>query len=465
MNLNSARPAAIARNLIPRTGLALAACIGLAFASGAQADAITDWNATIDSALATPPPLKTRVMAMAHIAAHDALNSISPRFESYGVVPTANPSASPGAAVAAAMYRVVANQAPAQAPALLVVYNARIAALPPCPIASPTCIVDGIAAGNAAADAILAQRTLDGSATPNLPYNLAPGPGVYQPTPTPTPPFLTMPSFAGWAYVTPFAMNSGSQFRMGPADVLDLSSSTYTRDFNEVKLMGSANAESLGNRSAAQSANARFWPPASWNEIARILVNGSGQDLWQNARLFALVNIAQADGAIAVFDTKYTYNFWRPVTAIRAASTDGNPDTAEDAAWSPYLVTPPYPDYVCGLPTLTGAASEVLERYFNTEDLPFTLTAGGVTQTFANLDQARNAAVDARVHAGIHFRTGCRLGIVLGTHVGAFAFQHYLRPLKPQKGNVTFKATGLGTQNTGKLRPRVAGSAALRFGH
>ena len=466
MNLIPQRPtAALTRNASARKGMALAACIGLAFASGVQADAITDWNATIDAALATPPPLKTRVMAMAHIAAHDALNSISPRFESYGVVPTANPAASPEAAVAAAFYRVVANQAPAQAPALLVIYNARIAALPPCPIAAPSCISDGIAAGNAAADAILAQRTLDGSATPNLPYNLAPGPGVYQPTPTPTPPFLTVPSFAGWAYVTPFAMNSGSQFRMGPAEVLNLASSTYTRDFNEVKKVGAANAEALGNRSAAQSANARFWPPASWNEIARVLVNGSGQDLWQNARLFALINIAQADGAIAVFDTKYTYNFWRPVTAIRAASTDGNPDTEQDASWSPYLVTPPYPDYVCGLPTLTGAATEVIERYFNTEDLPFTLTAGGVTQSFTSLTQAREAAVDARVYAGIHFRTGCRLGITLGRHVGAFTFQHYLRPLKPQKSNVNLRTNGLDLQRPSIARPRLVRSAAARFGH
>ena len=440
------RPATPARRLISKGTLLLACCIGMALTNSAQADAITDWNTSIDAAIGLPPPIKNRVLAMAHIAAHDALNSISPRFESYGVVPTANPAASPDAAVAAAIYRVVANQVPSQAAALLAVYNARIAALPACPIASPTCITDGIAAGNAAADAILVRRTLDGSATPHLPYTLAPGPGVYQPTPTPTAPFISTPSFNGWAYVTPFAMNSGSQFRMDPAELFNLTSSSYSRDFNEVKTMGASNAETLGNRSAAQSANVRFWPPASWNAIGRALVNGIGNDLWQNARMFALLNIAQADAAISVMDTKYTYNFWRPVTAIRAASTDGNPDTVEDASWLPYLVTPPYPDYTCGLTTNSGAASEVLERYFGTENLPFTLTAGGVTQTFLTLTQARDASVDARVHAGIHFRTGCRLGIIQGAQVGRFAYQHYLRPLSPPKGKKLLKKSSLGAQ-------------------
>lgn len=442
------RLATPARRLIPHSARLLGCCIGLAFTASVQADAITDWNTTIDAAIGLPPPLKNRVLAMAHIAANDALNSISPRFESYGVVPTANPAASPDAAVAAAIYQVVANQVPSQAAALLAVYNARIAALPACPIAAPTCIADGITVGEDAAAAILAQRALDGSATPHLPYTLGPAPGVYQPTPIPAFPFLSTPSFNGWAYVTPFAMNSGSQFRMGPAELFNLTSNSYTNEFNEVKTMGASNAETLGNRSAVQSANVRFWPPASWNAIGRELVNGIGNDLWQNARLFALLNIAQADAAIAVMDTKYTYNFWRPVTAIRAASTDGNPATAEDAAWLPYLVTPPYPDYTCGLTTNGGAASEVLQRYFGTENLPFTLTAGGVTQTFQTLTEAREATVDARVHAGIHFRTGCRMGVVQGRQVGRFAYQHYLRPLAPPKGNTVLKRAGLDAQPT-----------------
>ena len=422
----TSRPRAASRPLF----LLLSAVCGLATAGAVQADAVTDWNATVDAALTNPPPLKNRILAMTQIAVHDALNSISPRYESYTVVPMANPGASADAAVAAANYRVVSVTVPALAASIGLVYDARIAALPPCPGGNPDCVAQGIAAGNAAADAILALRANDGSATPHLPYTLAPAPGVYQPTPTPTPPYLTVPSFAGMALVTPFGLTSGSQFRMSPSELFDLTSDTYTRDFAEVKRMGAAGAETSGDRSPAQSANVRFWPPASWNAIARTLADGMGMDRWDHARLLALLNIAQADAAIAVMDTKYTYNFWRPVTAIRNADADGNSATVADAGWLPYLVTPPYPDFTCGLTINAGAASEVLQRFFGTADLPFTLTAGGETLSFADLDAARAASVDARVHAGIHFRTGCRLGVVQGRQVGRFEYQHLLRPAK-----------------------------------
>jgi hypothetical protein len=428
------------RRATARHATLLLTCGGLLGASDvARADAVTDWNATADATLGGPPPARNRQYAMVQIAVHDALNAITPRYESYGAVPPAHPGASPGAAIAAAAHRVLSVTTPAQAANLLLVYNAGLAALPPCPGANPGCVQQGVDAGLAAANAILAQRTGDGSATPHLPYVLAAAPGVYEPTPNPTPDVLAVPAFAGWANVTPFGLVSGAQFRLGPDEVLDLGSEAYTRDYEEVRRTGANNAEAMGQRSAAQSANVRFWPPASWNGVARGLVAGMGMDEWEHARLFALLNIAQSDAAVAVMDSKYTYNFWRPVTAIRALD-DTNPATVQDGAWLPYLTTPPYPDYPCGLTTNTGAASEVLERFFGTGDLPFTLTAGGETLSFTGMDHARAASVDARVHAGIHFRTGCRLGITLGRHVGRFEVQHLLRPLVPRKGGNTMKA-------------------------
>jgi len=300
--------------------------------------------------------------------------------------------------------------------------------LPDCPPAYPTCIEDGIQAGEAAAAAIIQRRTGDGSDTPHRPYTLAAGPGVYQRTP----PAFADPQWAGWANVVPFALNSGSQFRSDPSEIFDLTSEAYTRDYNEVKRVGAANAEANGDRTPDQSAIARFWPGggANWNAVTRVIVAGRGLDSWEHARLFALVNIALSDSSVSVFDTKYTYNFWRPVTAIRAGETDGNATTVGDPSWSPLLVTPLYPDYTCGLTTNTGAAVEVLRRYFDTDAIHYTFTAAGSTRNYDSLSQAAAESVDARVFAGIHFRTGCVQGVRQGEHVGRFAIQHFLKPVK-----------------------------------
>lgn len=396
----------------------------------ALADAVTDWNVFIDTLPPQPPPIRSRIEAMMQLAVHDALNSITPRYELYNEVPRATAGASPDAAVAAAAYGVLVATIPAQAPAITNFYNAAIASC-----SSQACL-DGIAAGQAAANAMLLARVGDGSATPHLPYSAPVTPGVYQPTP-PTPPaapFNPIPQFAGWALVTPFVMNSPSQFRAEPSKIFDLKSSAYTRDYLEVKRVGELNAEAAGNRTADQSEVARFWPGggANINAVARVLIANRGLDLWQHARLFALINAALSDAAVSVFDTKYTYTFWRPVTAIRAGDTDGNPKTPADAAWLSYQNTPPYPDYTCGLTTQTGAGMEVLRRYFGTDDLPYSLTAAGATRSYANLMEAEDEAVDARVFGGMHFRTGCARGIIQGNQVGRFVIQHSLRSLKPR---------------------------------
>jgi len=439
---------------LPRRRIAwvIAAVLGLGLPGLARADAVTDWNATAGSVAPRfgGPQQQSRAMAIVQIAIHDALNAINPRYESYAVVPAASASASPDAAVAAAARGVLLGlldtvpDSQLKTDAIATVNNAYNAALATIP--DGTAKSQGIAAGMNAADAILTLRASDGSATPHLPYTDSPGPGVYQPTPNPEFPAVITPSFAGWAHVTPFALHSASQFRVEPGEIFDLASESYTREYNEVKQVGDALVRG-GAPDSEESDIARFWPGggSNWNLTTRLIVAGRGLDLWQHARLFALLNIAEADGHIANQDSKYTYKFWRPVTAIRWAD-DGNPHTTSDPGWRPFLVTPPYPDYPCALPTATGTSAEVLRRFFGTDDIAFdrTFNAGAVplppplaslpvktiSRHFDSLSEAASESANARVFAGIHFRSGCKAGVRLGKQVGRFVIQHSLKPLK-----------------------------------
>lgn len=207
-------------------------------------------------------------------------------------------------------------------------------------------------------------------------------------------------------------LRHGAQFEVEPGAIFDLTGDAYARAYNEAKEVGDARLRGVLPNSA-ESDIARFWPGggSNWNLTARVIVNGRGLDSWQHARLFALLNIAQADALIANQTWKYFYHFWRPVTAIRWAD-DGNPDTESDPVWRPFLVTPPYPDYPCALPTATGAATEVIREFFGTDDVAFTRTfnapavplpaplptlpAKSITRSFDSLAQAAAEAVDAR---------------------------------------------------------------------
>jgi hypothetical protein len=159
-------------------------------------------------------------------------------------------------------------------------------------------------------------------------------------------------------------------------------------------------------------------------------------DLWENARLFALLNFAMADGFIVGLNIKYHYNFWRPVTAIRAGEIDGNPKTVADPVWSPYLVTPPTPDFPSTHSLLGAAAAEVLERFFGTDCIPFSMTSGapfpGITRSFAGFSHAAQENADSRVYAGIHFRSACKHGLRIGKKVGAFTYKHHLQAPRNQ---------------------------------
>jgi hypothetical protein len=275
---------------------------------------------------------------------------------------------------------------------------------------------------------------------------LGPGIGVYQPTPNPEFPAQVVPAVGAWSLVTPFVVRDAQQCGAGWSELLDVGSSTYARDYNEVKSVGDALVRGAAPDSA-RSDIARYWPGggSNWNLTARTIVQGLGLSRWQHARLFALLNMAESDGVVTTMGAKYHYNFWRPVTAIRYAN-DGNAATTSNATWRPFLVTPPYPDYPCALPTATGASTEVLRRFFGTDAVAFTrsfaappvplpapltdLPGKTITRHFDSLSQAANEAARARVYAGIHFRQGCDAGVRTGTQVGRFVIQHALRPAK-----------------------------------
>jgi hypothetical protein len=380
---------------------------------------------------------------MVHAAIHDAVNAIQPRYERYVFEGSSEPGASADAAIAAAAHGVLIGVipffgTPAQQIAGLAAaeaeYAASLALIPDGPTKA-----DGIAIGQAAAAAIVAERAFDGATTANTPYTPIPGPGYWRPTPNPVPPDplaggpgLLPAALPGWGEVTPFSLNTNEQFR--PDGRPDLGSDEYAVDYNEVKAIGSKTSAS---RTAEQSLIARFWyegSSAGWNRIARVVVAPRGLDHWEQARLFALVNMVIADGFIAGWNVRYFYNFWRPVTAIREGDTDGNPDTVADPLRETFLNAPAIPDYPSTHSVLGAAAAQVLADFFGTGNIAFTTTSGapfpGITRTYGSFLQAALENADSRVYAGIHFRSACRDGVKLGLKIGKFATRHVLKPLK-----------------------------------
>ena len=296
----------------------------------------------------------------------------------------------------------------------------------------------GITLGQAAAAAILALRDGDGSTTPLLDFNYPQGtePGEYRFTSPDTLPFVFAP---GWADVTPFVLRDGSQFR--PRKPLRIDSRQYTKEFNEVKRLGGDGVTTASDRTAEQTEIALFWvesSPLAWNRLARSVSAGEHLDLWDNARLFGLLNIAMADGYISSFDAKRFYNFWRPITAIRLAETDGNSATAADPTWTPLRETPPITDHDSGHAVEGGAAAEVLAEFFGTDDVAFdacsmTLDSGStcidaspVVRSFDSFSEAADENGESRVLVGFHFRHAVDEGIRHGRRIGHRAFK-YLR--------------------------------------
>jgi PAP2 superfamily len=301
----------------------------------------------------------------------------------------------------------------------------------------------GLVAGQAAAAAMLTARQQD-NATATPQYTPGTAAGRWQPHPNPVPanPAIADPEIAvgnlaallpHWGTVTPFMMAVPWQFRLpGPPP---LKSEQYARDYNEVQRIG---GKSSTERTAAQTEIATYWyesSPQGWSRIARVVSAQRGLDQWDTARLLALVNASIADGYIAGADTRYFYNFWRPVTAIRAGDTDENDATVPDPTWESFLNTPPLPDYPSTHSVAGGAAAAVLARFFGTDQVSFSMTSGSpfaeMTRSLTSFSQAAQENADSRVYAGIHFRTACEDGVKLGAQIGRRAFAQYLQPYKP----------------------------------
>jgi hypothetical protein len=407
-----------------RTGLCIS--LGVMLLSAApivRADAVTDWNeitlttqAAVPGAIRTPPA--ARALAMVHLAIFDSVNAIDRRFTPYAAESLADPAASPEAATVAAAHAVLVNLYPSRQADLDAAYAASLASIP-----DGSAKTEGIAVGESVAAVILALRSADGSAV-TLPYSVAPGPGVYQPDPAAL--------FVAWGKVTPFALKHGAQFRTeGPPA---LSSEEYAADYNEVKGVGALNST---QRTADETEAALFWMPniqIIFNNIARIAADAHHNGLLENARLFALLNLAGADTTIAVMDTKYTYNFWRPREAIRAGDADSNDQTTADPTWTPLAYIGSHPDYNSQHSAYGGAGAIVLASFFGTDDFSFSITTstspGGAFRSYASFSQAAEENADSRVWLGVHFRTACRHGLNQGNHVANYLVHHFLQPIK-----------------------------------
>jgi hypothetical protein len=413
------------KSLIPSLVLGV-----LASSTAVRADVVTDWNnAALNSIRAgrTAPPVASRALAMLHASIYDAVNGIDRTHETYLVKGSVSAAVSKEAAASAAAHTVLLALYPTNAPMFDSLHASTLAGIPDGPRKNK-----GIAWGESVARQILAARANDG-ATVVLPPPTAAGPGDWVPTPAAFAPYL-LPQ---WGQLTCFAMTHASQFR--PPGPPALNSEAWATAYNEVKALGAA---TNSTRTPDQSQIAQFWadgagtetPPGHWNSIAQDVGTALGNTMEENARLFALINLAMADAAICAWDAKYHYHNWRPVTAIRAGDTDGNDATAPDPAWSSYIVTPPFPDYVSGHSTFSGAAATVLAIFYGTDDISFTTGSDflpGVTRSFTRFSAAAEEAMNSRLYGGIHYRFANEDGMVAGQSIGEWASTHYLQA----KGN------------------------------
>ncbi len=379
--------------------------MAVASAPGARADAVTDWNAKAgefitESKMGTPPAV--RVMAIVQTAALNAVEGAQQR------------QGSAEAALAAAHRVALAKLLPAQQAAIDAACQAALAG-----VSDGAAKSHGIAAGEAAANAVLAARADDGAGTPES-YRPHATAGVYVPTAT--------PAVTQWPQRKPWLLASASQFRPAPPPAL--TSERWARDFNEVKAFG---GRAGTQRSSAQTEVARFWEyslPAIYHGVVRSVALQPGRDLMRNARLFAVVAQAMDDTLIATFEAKYHYNFWRPATAVRNADIDGNDATQRDASWAPLIDTPMHPEYPSAHSSLAASVAAVVAAETRGAALPALVTASptakGAQRRWTQFEEFVREVADARVHAGIHYRFATDAGQALGERVGALAAERLL---------------------------------------
>jgi hypothetical protein len=414
------------------TTLAAGAATAATSAATATADdptVVSDWNEIAVTTLAAD----TTKQAVEHMlytafvqaAVYDAVVGVKGRYEPYSFHARARRGTSAQAAAVAAAYKVLVTYVPAAQATLDEKYAASLAQIP-----DGRAKTRGIAFGTRAAEHLIRLRANDGRNAP-IEFTQPPAPGVWRPTP---PGFL--PMMAPWlGRVTPLLVRSATQF--APPDPPKLTSARYTRDFNEVKALGSATST---ERTPAQTATARFFsgnPLVQYNTALRDQVRVRHLDIVEAARMFAAVDMSVADALISVWYAKYVYGFWRPITAINLADTDGNPATVADPTWTPLLANPPYPEYPSGYNVFNSTVTHGLEELFETRHLRLTLTSTAVppevVRRYDSGRALRRDVVDARVWLGIHFRFADTAARDMGRRLTDWTLDHYFQPLHEEE--------------------------------
>jgi PAP2 superfamily len=407
------------RRHVSRAWIGFVAVVILAGAAGARADTVTDANAKAAEIVSRHPatPIAVRMMAIVQVSVFEAVNAITGRYPQYKAKLTPAPGASVDAAVAAASRGALLKLMPAQQAAIDADYQAPLKTVADGPAKS-----QGIAVGEQAAAAIVAMCADDGAVAPDA-YRPHAAAGVYVPT--------LLPAVPHWGKRRPWVLTRGGQFRPGPPPAL--TSETWTRDFNEIKALGGKNST---QRTPEQTAVAKFWEataPAVYWPVARSVATTPGRDVTDNARLLAVAAMAMDDALIAVFDAKYTYNFWRPVTAIRNGH-DGNDATTREAGWTPFIDTPMHPEYPCAHCIVSASLGAVLAAEIGNGPAP-TLssaspTAQGAVRTWATVDDFTKEVAEARIYDGVHYRNSTVVGSAMGKKIGELAVTSFPRPTR-----------------------------------
>jgi hypothetical protein len=374
---------------------------------------VLDWNLNTLAAAGTAgvaPAVTNLYLAMVHGAMHDAVNAIAGTYRPYLEGMEADPSASKVAAAAAAAHGVLAGSFPDQEADLDARFDASLATVP-----DGAAKDAGVEVGHAAAAAMLAAREGDGRGQP-YPLTYGEGPGEYRPTP---PDFGEFP--AAWvAGVKPFLADSADDYRTAGPYALD--SPEYAADFNEVKAVGAAEGST---RTDEQNALVAFWvsPFGQWSQVERSLALEQGLDIVDAARLFAIANLAAGDMASACHNDKYAWMFWRPITAIQEAESDGNPATEADPDWVPLVDTPPYPEHPSGWNCYSGAHVGALMEFFGTDEMAYQISNPGIPEprSYTSFSQGLQEGIDLRIYQGIHFRNGDVQGAEMGQQAAALA--------------------------------------------
>jgi len=399
----------------------IASCIAI-FPFTVRADVVTDWNLTthqVMQAAQTQGGASQRTLAMVHVAISDAINSVQDRYTRYVATVAPVPSASAEAAAASAARQVLVLLYPNQKAMIEEAYAASLKSISDGPGKT-----QGIALGEQVATAVQADRATDGANAPDT-YRPLTNPGVWVPT---APPITEQ-----FARAKPWVLKSADQFRPGPPP--QLASTLYARDYNETKSLGGANSTA---RTAEQTAAVRFWTTPNlapaWQAAARQLATAKELPLADCARLFALLNMAVANSYITDWDAKFTYNFWRPVTAIRNGDMDGNDATERDAGWTPLAVTPMHPEYPSQASISAGVSFGILEAVFG-QNPAITITATDIadpkkTRTLNSIAQMAEEHRNVRVWGGIHFRNSLEVANDMGRKISAYMVESSIKPAR-----------------------------------